>query len=332
MNPIDKKTGLWQRFTSLQELASILPVLVLFIIISIVNPHFISGTNLANMGKLLSIWGMLAIGECFIMMVGEIDISISAMCCWCGMFFAWLMVNIGLPWYAALIFTILMGFICSMINGLCIVKLKLPAFVVSIGMTYVFKGFAKFITQSMPINIKLAESGAQFAKFGTARIMGNAGWALPITIAAFVIAWLILHKTAYGRKITATGDSLIAARISGVDTDKIKLSVFAISGVLVGIVSALMVGRDTTANPASCAGWEMNCIAACAIGGTSMDGGSGSIIGLFFGVVFMAGVLNALNLLSINSNYQNIIIGLSIMISVTADIMRRQKKLGTKVR
>lgn len=322
---------LWSRVSTIPELASILPLMILFIGVTCVNDYFVNVRNLGYIAKMMSIWGMLAIGECFIMMVGEIDISISAMCCWCGMFFAWLLTMFGMHWSIAILLTLLMGVICSLANGYLIIRAKLPAFVVSIGMSYVFNGLAKYITQCQPINIKQAPFGKEFAKFGMSRIF-NTGWSFPIMLFVFLLAWILLHRTAYGRQVTATGDSLTAARISGVNTDKIKYSVFALSGVMVGITACLMVGRETTANPANCKGWEMNCIASCAIGGTSMNGGSGSIIGLFFGVAFMAGILNALNLLSINSNWQNIIIGFSIMISVTLDVLRRQKKIGASVR
>ena len=330
-NPVNPAKQVWRRLSTVPELSSILPMVILFIGVSCVNSYFVNPRNLGYIAKMMSIWGMMAIGECFIMMVGEIDISISSMCCWCGMFFAWLLVQLQLHWSIAILLTIGMSVLCSLANAVLIISARLPAFVVSIGMSFVYKGLARYITQSQPIKIKSVPWGKEFAEFGTSRIFGT-GWSFPILMLVFIIFWYVLHRTTYGRKVTDTGDSLMAARISGVDTDRIKFSVFAISGLMVGLTACLMVGRETTANPANCAGWEMNCIAACAIGGASMSGGAGSIIGLFFGVVFMAGVLNAINLLSINSNWQNIIVGFSIMISVTMDVLRRQKKLGVSAR
>ncbi len=310
-----------------QEFTVIVPFLVVVIIAIILNPVFINPGNLASVARFMSIWGLLAIGETFIIITGEIDISVGSMSSFGAMFFSYLMVNAGLHWALALVLLICATVALSFINGLCIVKLKMPAFIVTIAMLNICKGFARALTYAKPINVNEAPFAADFLKFGTSQIMGT-GWGFIFFVVIIVIASIVLKKTAFGSKVIATGDSPMAARIAGIDTDKIKLITFIISGVMVALVAMFMVGRETVANPNNGDGWEMQVVAACAIGGISLDGGSGSMVGTFFGVAFMATITNALNMLAVNPNWQTITVGIVIVLAVVLDITRRNKKFG----
>jgi len=246
------------------------------------------------------------------------------------MFFAYMMTNLELHWVLALLIMILCAVLLSMFNGFCIIKLKMPAFIVTIATLYVCKGLARFVSYAKPINVNAAPRAADFLEFGTSQIMGT-GWGFIFFIVIIVIAAIVLKKTAFGHKVIATGDSSTAARISGINTDRIKMITYIISGVMVGLVAMFLVGRETVANPNNGDGWEMQVIAACSIGAISLNGGSGSMVGTFFGVAFMASLTNALNMLAVNPNWQTITVGIVIVLAVTLDIVRRNKKFGIKI-
>lgn len=312
------------------EFTVIVPFAILVIIAFCLNPIFLKPANLASIARFMSIWGLLAVGETFILLTGEIDISIGSMTSFCSMFFAYMMTNLELHWVLALLIMILCAVLLSMFNGFCIIKLKMPAFIVTIATLYVCKGLARFVSYAKPINVNAAPHAADFLEFGTSQIMGT-GWGFIFFIVIIVIAAIVLKKTAFGHKVIATGDSSTAARISGINTDRIKMITYIISGVMVGLVAMFLVGRETVANPNNGDGWEMQVIAACSIGAISLNGGSGSMVGTFFGVAFMASLTNALNMLAVNPNWQTITVGIVIVLAVTLDIVRRNKKFGIKI-
>ena len=318
-----------KEITQMQEFVVIATFLAAVIICTIINPVFIKPLNLASITKMMSIWGLLAVGETFIIMTGEIDISIGSMSACGAMVFAYLIANMNIPPFPAFLLLLVAMVLLSLVNGLCIVKLKMPAFVVTIAMTYMCKGFGRAITNAHPISIYTVENAQNFIKFGQAEVLGFS-WGFIVFVAVIIITAIILKSTIFGAQVTATGDSLMASRIAGVDTDKIKILTYVISGIMVALVAMFMVGRETTANPSTGDGWEMQVIAACAIGGISLDGGSGSMIGTFFGVAFMAAISNALNLFAVNANWQTIVVGIVILFAVVLDITRKNKKFGRK--
>ena len=184
--------------------------------------------------------------------------------------------------------------------------------------------------QERPINVAKAPFSATFLRFGQATFLGLS-WSFWFLLVFMTVAYVLLKKTAFGSRVIAVGDSAMAARISGVDADRIKLITFAISGLMVALVSMFLVGRETVANPNNGDGWEMQVVAACAIGGISLNGGSGSMLGTFFGVAFMAVISNALNMLAVNNNWQTIVVGAVIVLAVLFDIFRRRRKFGVSL-
>jgi ribose transport system permease protein len=322
--------GLLRKLLDAQEITVILPFIVLCAVATALNPVFVSPGNLVSITRLMVLYGFLAIGETFIIIVDEIDISIGSMVAFGAMFFAYLIAEVQLFWWAALLLLLMLTVGLSLINALCVVKLKMPAFIVTIAMLYVCKGGARALTFAKPINILDAPGGGGLIQLGQSPVLGGLGWGFVTFVICVVVAQLVLKKTAYGRRVYATGDSLSAARISGINTDKIKISTFLISGVMVALTSMFLVGREASANPNSGDGWEMQIVAACAIGGVSMIGGAGSIVGTFFGVAMMAAIQNMLNMLAVNSNWQSIVVGTIIVAAVIFDVIRRQRKFGSQ--
>lgn len=323
-----KKKNFFARMFEQPESTVILPLVVLFIIATLVNPVFVNPANLASITRLMVLYGFLAIGQTFVILVKEIDISVGSMVAFASMFFAHLMANLGVHWIPALLLTFVLTIVLSLINGLCIVKLKIPAFITTIAMLYICRGGTRALTFAKPIPLMTTPEAEGFLAFGTSRIVGGLGWSFIFFIAFIIITQLVLKKTAFGRRVCATGDNLPAARISGVNTDRIKLIAYLISGAMVATTALFLTGREMNANPNTGDGWEMLVIASCAIGGISMTGGYGSMVGTLCGVALIASMQNMLNMLAFNANWNSVAVGVVIIAAVVVDVVRRNKKYG----
>lgn len=313
------------------ELSVIIPFVLLCIIAVVTNPVFLVPGNLLGITKLITIFGFLAIGETFIIITGEIDISIGSMAALAGVFLASLMAVHGVAWPVAVILTFLLTVSLSLINSFFIVKMKMPSFIITIAMLYICKGGARFLSDGDGVIIYKAPEAQGLIEIFTKKFNGL-GIGFIVLIIFFVIAQIVLTRTAYGRKVQATGDSLAAARLSGVNTDRIKISTYLISGLMVTVTSVFVIADIGGGNPNTGDGWELIVIAACAVGAVSMSGGYASFVGIFFGVAFMTSMQNIFALNNINPNWQNVVLGIVIVLSVVMDVVRRNRKFGISVR
>ncbi len=316
-----------KKIFDIQEVNTILPVLVLVIIAIAFNPNFVTPLNLAAIGKTMSMWGLVAIGEALIIMTGNFDVSIGAMVALDCTFFAVAATNWHIPMVISILLAILLSVVFSAISGFVVVKLKISSFLTTIAMLFICRGLARTLTYSRPVPIAPAQGSSWFVHFGQAEPL-KMSWNFFIFIALIIIFQVILNKTAYGRKIYATGDNANVARLSGINTDNIKISMFVISGVMVGLSSILLVGKEAMGNPVWGIGWELQAIAAVAIGGISLIGGAGSMIGLLIGVIMMQVIGNILILLQINLNMQSVVLGVIMILATVLDIKRRNRILG----
>lgn len=324
--PTKFRAGL-KRVMAVQEVTVLLPLVILVGVISVINPVFLDRYNLGALARMMSAWGLLVIGETFIILIGEIDISIGSMVSFAVMFFAYLIVELHFSLALAIAGTFVLTIGLSIINGLCIVKLRIHAFITTIAMLNICKGGARILSFARPIKVYGVEGTRGFSSFGMAEPLGTS-WLFIIFIAFILIGHYVLRKTAYGRKIYATGDSLKVATMAGIRTDRIKISTFIISGFLVGITAVMLIAKQGTANPNFGQGWELSVIAATAIGGISLAGGSGTMIGTLIGVILFATISNVLILLEVNQHLQSVLTGVIMVLSVVIDIRRRNKLLG----
>ena len=334
MNLLTKKTDTqtgqrpwWRRVLATQEISVLIPLIVLVGVVTAINPVFVNPYNLAALARMMATWGVLAIGETFIILIGEIDISIGSMVSFASMFFAYCIIMLGFSLAMAIVMTFVLTVGLSLINGLCIVKLKIHAFITTIAMLNICKGGARILSYARPIKIYGTPGTEGFTDFGLAEPFGTS-WLFVMFIALILIGQYVLRKTAYGRQIYATGDSANVARMAGIRVDRIKISTFIISGFLVGLVSIFLVAKQGTANPNFGQGWELMIIAATAIGGISLVGGSGSMIGTLIGVILFATIANVLILLEVNQHLQSVLTGIIMVLSVIIDIRRRNRLLG----
>jgi ribose transport system permease protein len=304
-----------------------LPVLVLIIIAIIMNPMFVNLDNLATIGRRMAMWGLVAIGEALVIMTGNFDISVGAMVAFVNVFFCVAVATWGLPLFVAIILSILVAVGFSTISGLIVTKLKIHSFLTTIAMLFICKGLAKTLTNARPVSILTVPGIEPFLKFGQAEPW-KLSWTFFLFMALIIIFQVIVKKTAYGRKIYATGDNNNVAKMAGINIDLIKLSAYIISGFMVGLASVLMISKEAVGNANYGTGWELSAIAAVAIGGISLFGGAGSIIGLLIGVIMMQVMSNILILLQVNQHMQSVILGAIMILATVFDIRRRNRILG----
>lgn len=319
--------GIIKKIFTTQEVIILLPLLVLVGIAVAFNPSFMNPMNLAVIGRRMSQWGFIAIGESLIIMTGNFDVSVGQMVAFINVFFAVAVASWGLPLEIAILLSILLGTLISTISGLIVVKLKVNSFLTTIAMLFICRGLAKAMTYARPVPVISVEGIDRFLKFGQAEPL-SLSWPFFIFIVLIIIFQVILKKTAYGRKIYATGDSNNVAKMAGINTDLVKLSAFMISGTLIGTASVLLISKEAVANANYGSGWELSVIAAVAIGGVSLMGGAGSMFGVLIGVIMMQIMSNILILLQINQHMQSVLLGTIMILATVLDIKQRNRILG----
>ncbi len=287
--------------------------------LSLLNPYFLTPLNITNVLRQASINGILAIGQTFVILTGGIDLSVGSLLAVCGILGASLVTgaNPGNP-LAAVALGIGVGLGLGMVNGALVARLRVPPFVATLGMLSVARGLTFIANDGMPVP-RLAPD---FLKLGQGFIVG-----IPVPVVLFgttaLVAWAVLRFTTYGRYVYATGGNERSARTSGVGTRKVIFSVYAISGALAGLSGMVLAARTTSALPQAGLSYELDAIAAVVIGGTSLTGGVGSVVGTLFGALIIAVINNGLDLMGVSSYYQQVIKGAIIVLAVLLDTSRR---------
>jgi len=306
----------------LLEYGIIVAFFVLCLILSFASPYFLLPKNLINVLRQVSINGLLSIGMTFVILTGGIDLSVGSILAFGGVVgagFASSAVGGGVyPPYIAIGAGLLAGLGLGMISGLLIAKWRMPPFVVTLGMLSVARGLTYIYTDGMPVP-KLDES---FLYIGQGRI---AGIPIPVLIFAFVfiLSWIVLYKTRFGRYIFAVGGNEKSARISGVNTRLVVFIAYGISGFLSALGGLTLSARTSAGLPQAGVAYELDAIAAVVIGGTSLSGGQGSLTGTLFGALIIGVINNGLDLLGVSSYYQQLIKGAIIVGAVWLDSLRK---------
>ena len=307
------KRSLKSSIKSLNILGILLAFLVLCVIMAIASRPFLKQTNLLNILQQISINFTIAIGMTFVILIGGIDLSVGSITALTGMFVAIMMKNWNIPVAPAIIIAVLSASLLGLINGVLISGLDLPPFIVTLGMMELARGMSYTVTAGQPIYTLpagfLAISG---------RVRGIPLVALLIMIALFVLAYYVLHFNES------------CARLSGINVKAIKLIVYTFSGFCCGIAALLLTSRLDSAVPTNAEGYEMNAIAAVVIGGTSMSGGEGSLIGTVIGTMLIGVIANGMNLLLIPTGPQRMVTGSIIVIAVIVDVLRKKANSKSK--
>ena len=314
-------------FYYLGVLTPIIFLILLILIFSSLHPRFLHPLNIFNVMRQISITGLIALGMTFVIIVRGIDLSVGSLIALCGLvgaviakgglverFSVGLDTELANPWYWALAGSVLIGLLAGTLNGVCITKLKVPAFVVTLGGLSAYRGTALIVSDGGPI------SGFNEAYRWIGQ--GKIGM-VPIPVIIFfvfiVLCHIVLKYTVYGRHIYSVGGNPEAARLSGININLIITSTYIITGFFVGLSAFILSARLNSSEAVAGMGYELNVIAIVVVGGTSLFGGMGSILGTIIGAMLFGVLQNGLVLLNVSSYIQQIIIGIILVLAVTFD-------------
>lgn len=305
-----------------QKLLAFASLIILFIVFSIASPNFAKFDNIAGILLATSVTGVLAVGVTFVVITGGIDLSIGTMMTFSAVTAGVFVTFWKLPVIVGVIAGIVAGGLCGFINGSAISRMKLPPFIATLGMMYVTKGLSLVISGTKPIYFN---DTPVFKKIAMSTVIGIP-YAVFIFFGAAIIASLVLSRTILGRYDFALGSNEEAARLSGINVKGWKTAIYTLCGLFAGIAGIMMASRLNSAQPALGAGYEMDAIAASVIGGTSLSGGEGSILGTVIGAFIMSVLTNGLRILSVPQEWQTVVTGVILVMAVYMDIIRRRSR------
>ncbi|RKX55029.1 MAG: ribose ABC transporter permease [Thermotoga sp.] len=297
-------------------------LVVLVVFTAILNPRFLTAFNLQTLGKQIAIFGILAIGETFVIMSGggAIDLSPGSMVALTGVMASWLMVH-GVPVSIAIILILGFSVLVGAWHGFFVTKLGVPAFIITLGTLTMARGMAAVITRGWPI----VGLPSHFLTIGQGDILK-----IPIPVWILLIIALIadffLRKTVYGKHLRAVGGNEVAARFSGVNVSRVRMIAFMVSGFLAGVAGIIIAARLSQGQPGVGSMYELYAIASTVIGGTSLTGGEGSVLGAVVGASIISLLWNALVLLNVSTYWHNVVIGIVIVTAVTMDVLRKRMR------
>ncbi len=300
-----------------------LVVLVVFcVVIALLNPRFLTVSNLLNILRQTSINSVIAVGMTFVILTGGIDLSVGSVLAIAGAVAA-SMIARGNNTYLTIIAALAIGAGIGAFNGFIISKGKLQPFIATLGIMTLARGYTLVFTDGKPISTGSAANATVFGNVGAGYFLGIP---LPIyiMILVFGVAYYILRHTRVGRYIYSLGCNEEATIYSGINTDRIKVLVYTISGFLAALAGIIITARLSSAQPQAGSGYELDAIAAVVLGGTSMAGGTGGIFGTIIGALIIGVLNNSLNLMDVSSYYQQLLKGIVILVAVLLD--RKQKK------
>ena len=299
----------------MEKIIPFIGLILLIIVVSILNPSFLDLSNLLNLLRQISINGLIAFGMTFIILTGGIDLSVGSILALSSAFIA-LMITSGVDPIIALIIGVLIGFVLGAVNGLLVTTGNMAPFIATLATMTIFRGLTLVITDGNPIT-NLGDSYL-FQLFGKGYFIGIPVPAVTMII-VFVILLIILQKTTFGRHTYAIGGNEVAAKISGIKVNKIKFLIYGISGLMSALAGGILTSRLNSAQPTAGTSYELDAIAAVVLGGTSLTGGKGRIVGTLIGVLIIGVLNNGLNLLGVSSFYQQVVKGVVILIAVLID-------------
>lgn len=318
-----------------KDLGLLVLILVVGAITAALNPRFLSTVNLVNMANLIGLFGLFAIGQGLVIITGGIELSVGSMFALIGVIFTDLMVNQDLPWQLVFPFAILMGAGLGAIHGFLITRLNMQPFVVTLCGLLIYRGLARWYMNDATIGFGYGDEFATLAWLASGRTFGIPHTFLTLLVVAVVMA-VLLHRSVYGRYLFAVGKNEEAARFSGIDAGLVTATAYIICGALAGL-SAVFIAFYTNSISPSAHGnfYELYAIAAAVLGGCSLRGGEGSILGIVLGAILLQVLQNLVNLLGIPSSLNFAVMGTVILIGVLADQQlqrRRQARIAARGR
>ena len=322
------RASAWQRLqfhfdTKLHlRLESLIVLVVLGVAMSVLSPYFLSVSNFLNILLATSTIGVLAIGATLILSSNGLDLSVGSVLGFSGVVGAYTVVVLGLPWPAAIIGALAAGAFAGAINGFLITRSRIPAFIVTLGMLGIARGFALILA---PNGGAIYGLPAPVVFLGQGRPFGIPTPVFILILTAIAAHYLLAYSR-FGRHTLALGDNEAAARATGIPVETHRWKLYTLSGLLAGLAGLLFMARVNAGDPTAGYTYELTAITAAIIGGTSLFGGKGSILGTMVGALIMGVLQNGLNLLAVPSFWQQVAIGVVLILAVYIDQLQTGKE------
>ncbi|GAA1802250.1 ABC transporter permease [Agromyces neolithicus] len=309
---------------SLQQLLAFASLIVIVAVFSFLSPHFFTTNNLVSILTAATVTGILALGTTFVIITGGIDLSIGTGMVLCGVMAGVFLTYLGWPLWAGVTATILFGALIGLVNGVNISVFGIPPFIATLGMMLIAAGLSLVISGTKPIYFT---ETPDFQSIMNLSIIP--GMRFPLGVAIFIVmiivAAVLLSRTILGRYTFSIGSNEAATALSGVNVRRWKIIIYTVSGLFVGLAGVLSASRLSSAQPTGGMGLELEAIAAVVIGGTSLQGGKGSIVGTVIGALIMAVLTNGLRIISVPQEWQSVAVGIVILVAVYLDMLRRRR-------
>ncbi len=302
-----------------KELGIFLLLVALCAVTAILNPRFLSPTNLTNMANIIGLFGIFSIGLGLVIITGGIDLSVGSMFALAGVLLSIALREWGLPWPVAALFVILVPMGLGALHGTLVTRMRIQPFIVTLCGLLLYRGLARFIADDNTKGFGNAEGFETLRAIASGKFLG-----LPmpfvILIVIAVVMWLVLHRSVYGRYLFAVGRNEEATRFCGINTKLVVASSYVLAGLLTGIAGILLAFYTNSISPSTHGNfYELYAIAAAVLGGCSLRGGEGSIIGIIIGTALLQILQNLVNLLGIPSSLNFAVMGAVVLLGVLAD-------------
>lgn len=314
----------------LSEYAVLLGIVVVFFVgMSFASPYFLTVSNITNIIQYVSTYGIVSIGMLLVILTGGINLSVGGTLAISAYVGCSMMLR-GYSWIVAVLVCIGVGMLVGFINGMAVTKLNIPPLIATLAVEQMTRGMHLGLAQGAP----LTGFSENYLKIGASKFL-----TLPMsvwwTILLYVVFFIILQKTCFGRNIYAVGGNAMAAKVAGMPNHKIVIGVYMLAGVLCAVAGIIVTGRMNSVAVSIAQGLDTRCITCCVLGGASVTrGGKGTIVGCFLGVFIIGLLQNSLDLLAVSSYWQTFIQGVVLFLAVSADFIRnviaenRKPKLG----
>ena len=327
----EAQAGLFSRLAASgahQKLLAFASLLILLLGFSLASPNFMQVSNIIAILQATSVNGVLAVAATLVIITGGIDLSVGTLMTFTAVMTGVVLTKLGLPLPLGVLTAIATGAFCGFCSGSFVAKMKIPPFIATLGMMLILKGLSLVISGTRPIYFNDTPG---FDLISNGSLIGAIVPSLPIPNGVLILflvagaAAYVLSRTVLGRYCFALGSNEESVRLSGVNTDWWKIAIYSLAGAIVGIGGLLIASRLNSAQPALGLGYELEAIAAVVIGGTSLSGGRGTILGTLIGALIMAVLINGLRILSVAQEWQTVVTGAIIILAVYADMVRRSK-------
>lgn len=309
-----------------KDLGTFVLLVVLCVVLAVLNPSFLGGANLQNLARLIGIYGIFSLGLGFVIITGGIDLSVGSMFALLGVLLSIFLVD--WHWPAALAVLAVVGIATSLglINGLLVTKVKIQPFIVTLCGLLFYRGLARFIADDETKGFGAAEGFESLRNLATGSVIGvPTPFVILVVIAGAM--WVVLHRSVFGRYLFAVGKNEVAARYSGINAEFITASAYVVCGLTTAIAAILLAFYTNSISPSSHGNfYELYGIAAAVLGGCSLRGGEGSVLGILIGTALLQVLQNLVNLLGIPSSLNFAVMGAVILAGVVVDQVLKQRK------